>query len=123
MDKKKMKIKEELLDELIDKMKNAEAMGLKKPKVAKVDIESNDPELAKKIKEEMIGGMMGEEAVEAMDEDMDLMEDMGEDEGSQSEEVAEEKMEDYGYEPEEDEDDDDGDDDLERLKKLYRKIK
>lgn len=108
MDKKKMKIKEELLDELIDKMKEAEAMGLKKPKVAKVDIESNDPELAEEIKNKMIGGMVESDMEDEMEEMP--MESMDEEE-FESEEESE-----MGYES-------DDDDDLERLKKLYRKIK
>lgn len=99
----KLKVKKELLQDLIDRMKELEVDGLKSksPKFAKVDIASNDPELAEEIKEKVMDKAAEESDVEP------------------AEGVEEEAVEEI---PEKEEDEED-DEDMDRLMELYRKLK
>jgi hypothetical protein len=52
---KDMEVKKQILQEIMDMMDEKESEMLKKhPKLAKVEIESNDPELAEELKDKVV---------------------------------------------------------------------
>ena len=69
---KEQDVKKEILEEIIALMEEKEAEGLKShPKIAKVKIQSNDPEMAEEIKEKMMPEVMESEDESESDEEME----------------------------------------------------
>ena len=108
-----MKAKQKVLQELMDMMdsKQLDGMKSKSPKFAKVDIQSDDPMLADKLKDKLM---------DAADESEDMSEDP-KDEMSDKD-IKEDTSE--GEDPfTEDDSSPMDDDDLQRLKELYARLK
>lgn len=69
---KDMEVKKQILQEIMDMMDEQESEKLKKhPKIAKVDISSNDPEMAEELKDKLVESEVIEEEPKKEDEELD----------------------------------------------------
>lgn len=67
---KEQEIKKKILQEIMDMMDKKEGDSLKNhPKIAKVDIKSNDPEMAEELKDKLVEPDMENDSNEEVDEE------------------------------------------------------
>lgn len=71
-----MEVKKQILQEIMDMMDSKEGDMLKKhPKIAKVDIQSNDPEMAEELKDKLMNPDMEVEEPEEKKSEEDIDEE------------------------------------------------